>query len=65
MVGEVLPIIPLSCLRAGGGRVSAHLGESRGWRWSSSRPLSQRPDAQFDSPLPVTFWGIHVKSEYE
>ncbi|MFS7890170.1 hypothetical protein Hanom_Chr00s000007g01615621 [Helianthus anomalus] len=30
MGGEVLSIIPLSCLRAGGGRVSAHLGESRG-----------------------------------
>ncbi|KAJ0946536.1 hypothetical protein HanRHA438_Chr01g0005031 [Helianthus annuus] len=25
MGGEVLPITPLSCLRAGGGRVSAHL----------------------------------------
>ncbi|MFS7930216.1 hypothetical protein Hanom_Chr04g00341491 [Helianthus anomalus] len=30
MGGEVLPIISLSCLRAGGGRVSAHLGEPRG-----------------------------------
>ncbi|MFS7922810.1 hypothetical protein Hanom_Chr03g00253361 [Helianthus anomalus] len=29
MGGEVLPIISLSCLRAGGGRVSAHLGEPR------------------------------------
>ncbi|MFS7968869.1 hypothetical protein Hanom_Chr09g00802551 [Helianthus anomalus] len=43
MVSEVLPIIPLSCLRAGGGRVSAHLGEPRGWRWSNSRPWPQRP----------------------
>ncbi|MFS7922736.1 hypothetical protein Hanom_Chr03g00252491 [Helianthus anomalus] len=38
MRGEVLPIIPLSCLRAGGGWVSTHLGEPRGWRRSSSRP---------------------------
>ncbi|KAJ0870944.1 hypothetical protein HanRHA438_Chr11g0506481 [Helianthus annuus] len=29
MEGEVLPIIPPSCLRAGGGWVSAHLGEPR------------------------------------
>ncbi|MFS7990187.1 hypothetical protein Hanom_Chr11g01055781 [Helianthus anomalus] len=35
MRGEVLPIIPLSCLRAGGGRVSAHLGEPMGW-WRST-----------------------------
>ncbi|MFS7945502.1 hypothetical protein Hanom_Chr06g00525071 [Helianthus anomalus] len=35
---EILPIIPLSCLRAGGGRVSAHLGEPRGWQRSSNRP---------------------------
>ncbi|KAJ0835051.1 hypothetical protein HanRHA438_Chr16g0750681 [Helianthus annuus] len=41
MGGEVLPIIPLSCLRLGGGRVSAHLGEPRGWRRSSSRPWPQ------------------------
>ncbi|MFS8002584.1 hypothetical protein Hanom_Chr13g01203751 [Helianthus anomalus] len=43
MEGEVLPIIPLSCLHAGGGQVSAHLGEPRGWRRSSSRPWPQRP----------------------
>ncbi|KAJ0920476.1 hypothetical protein HanRHA438_Chr05g0241771 [Helianthus annuus] len=43
MGGEVLPIIPLSCLRAGGGRVSAHLGVPRGWRRSNSRPWPQRP----------------------
>ncbi|MFS7997896.1 hypothetical protein Hanom_Chr12g01147401 [Helianthus anomalus] len=43
MRGEVLPIIPLSCLRAGGDRVSAHLGEPRGWWRSSSRPWPQRP----------------------
>ncbi|MFS7904738.1 hypothetical protein Hanom_Chr01g00039561 [Helianthus anomalus] len=43
MGGEVLPIIPLPCLRASGGRVSAHLGEPRGWRRSSSRPWPQRP----------------------
>ncbi|MFS7938079.1 hypothetical protein Hanom_Chr05g00435261 [Helianthus anomalus] len=30
MGGEVLSIILLSCIRAGGGRVSAHLGELRG-----------------------------------
>ncbi|MFS7993084.1 hypothetical protein Hanom_Chr12g01089921 [Helianthus anomalus] len=42
MGGEVLPIILLSCLRTGGGRVSAHLGEPRGWRRSSSRPWPQR-----------------------
>ncbi|KAJ0886627.1 hypothetical protein HanRHA438_Chr09g0381641 [Helianthus annuus] len=29
MGGEVLPMISLSCLRAGGGQVSAHLGEPR------------------------------------
>ncbi|MFS7954933.1 hypothetical protein Hanom_Chr07g00636471 [Helianthus anomalus] len=43
MEGEVLPIIPLSYLRAGGGRVSLHLGEPMGWRRSSSRPWPQRP----------------------
>ncbi|MFS8004057.1 hypothetical protein Hanom_Chr13g01221191 [Helianthus anomalus] len=42
MRGEVLPIIPLSCLRAGGGRVSANLREPRSWRRSSSRPWPQR-----------------------
>ncbi|MFS7923601.1 hypothetical protein Hanom_Chr03g00262591 [Helianthus anomalus] len=41
MGGEVLPIIPLSCLWADGGRVSAHLGEPSGWRRSSSRPWPQ------------------------
>ncbi|MFS7993308.1 hypothetical protein Hanom_Chr12g01092521 [Helianthus anomalus] len=30
MGGEILPIIPLSCLRASGGRVSAHLGKAKG-----------------------------------
>ncbi|MFS7920048.1 hypothetical protein Hanom_Chr03g00219701 [Helianthus anomalus] len=43
MGGEVLPIIPLSCIRAGGGWVSPHLGEPRGWRRSSSRPWPQHP----------------------
>ncbi|MFS7918988.1 hypothetical protein Hanom_Chr03g00207621 [Helianthus anomalus] len=47
MRGEVLPIIPLSCLWAGGGRVSAHLGEPWGWRRSSSRPWPQRPVSQW------------------
>ncbi|MFS7911922.1 hypothetical protein Hanom_Chr02g00123731 [Helianthus anomalus] len=41
MEGEVLPIIPPSCLWAGGGRV-AHLEEPRGWRRSSSRPWPER-----------------------
>ncbi|KAJ0947569.1 hypothetical protein HanRHA438_Chr01g0016641 [Helianthus annuus] len=43
MGGEVLPIIPLLCLRAGGGRVFTHLGEPMGWWRSSSRPWLQRP----------------------
>ncbi|KAF5805468.1 hypothetical protein HanXRQr2_Chr05g0209701 [Helianthus annuus] len=47
MGGEVLPIISLSCLRAGGGRVSAHLGEPRGWRQSSSRSWPQRLVSQW------------------
>ncbi|MFS7920422.1 hypothetical protein Hanom_Chr03g00224701 [Helianthus anomalus] len=43
MGGEVVPIIPLSCLRAGGGRVSAHFAEPMGWRRSSSRPWPKHP----------------------
>ncbi|MFS7889357.1 hypothetical protein Hanom_Chr00s000003g01606001 [Helianthus anomalus] len=43
MGGEILPMIPLSCFWAGGGRVSAHLREPRGWRRLSSRPCPQRP----------------------
>ncbi|MFS7923152.1 hypothetical protein Hanom_Chr03g00257331 [Helianthus anomalus] len=43
IVGEVLPIIPLSCIRAGGGRVSAHLEKPRGWRRLSSLLCPQRP----------------------
>ncbi|MFS7898873.1 hypothetical protein Hanom_Chr00s032855g01770771 [Helianthus anomalus] len=43
MRDEFLPIIPLPCLRVRGGWVSAHLGEPRGWRRSSSRPWPQRP----------------------
>ncbi|KAM0047550.1 hypothetical protein Hdeb2414_s0008g00264651 [Helianthus debilis subsp. tardiflorus] len=43
MRDEVLPIILLSCLRTGGGRVSVHLGEPRDWWRSSSRPWPQRP----------------------
>ncbi|MFS8026303.1 hypothetical protein Hanom_Chr16g01485221 [Helianthus anomalus] len=38
---EVLPIISLSCLQAGGDQVSAHLGEPRDWWRSSSRPWPQ------------------------
>ncbi|MFS8024416.1 hypothetical protein Hanom_Chr16g01462981 [Helianthus anomalus] len=47
MRGEVLTIIPLSCVQAGGGRVSAHLGEPRGWQQSSSRPWPQRPTSRW------------------
>ncbi|MFS8011576.1 hypothetical protein Hanom_Chr14g01310731 [Helianthus anomalus] len=47
MRDEVLPIIPLSYLRAGGGRVSARLREPRGWRRSNSRPWTQRPMSQW------------------
>ncbi|MFS7913268.1 hypothetical protein Hanom_Chr02g00139881 [Helianthus anomalus] len=46
MGDEILPIIPLSCLRAGGGRVSTHLGEPMSWRRSSSRPWPQHPMSQ-------------------
>ncbi|MFS7920417.1 hypothetical protein Hanom_Chr03g00224641 [Helianthus anomalus] len=42
MEGEILLIIPLSCLRAGESRVFAHLGEPRGWRRSTTRPWPQR-----------------------
>ncbi|MFS7941304.1 hypothetical protein Hanom_Chr05g00474681 [Helianthus anomalus] len=42
MGDEILPISPLSWLRAGEGRVSAHLGEPKGLRRSSSRPWAQR-----------------------
>ncbi|MFS8013016.1 hypothetical protein Hanom_Chr14g01327791 [Helianthus anomalus] len=42
MGGKILPIIPLSCLWSGRGRVSTHLEEPRGWRRSSSRPWPQR-----------------------
>ncbi|MFS8001488.1 hypothetical protein Hanom_Chr13g01190941 [Helianthus anomalus] len=43
MGDEVFSIIPVSCLRAGGGRVSAHLGEPRGWRQLSSQLWPQHP----------------------
>ncbi|MFS7951366.1 hypothetical protein Hanom_Chr07g00594311 [Helianthus anomalus] len=43
MGGKVLPVIPLPCLRAGGGRVSAHLEEPWGWQRSSSRHWPRRP----------------------
>ncbi|MFS7889469.1 hypothetical protein Hanom_Chr00s000004g01607361 [Helianthus anomalus] len=49
MRGDVLPIISLSCLRTGGGRVSTHLGEPRGWRRSSSRRWPQRPVSQWST----------------
>ncbi|MFS8014358.1 hypothetical protein Hanom_Chr15g01343601 [Helianthus anomalus] len=48
MRDEVLPIIPLPCLRASGGRVSAHLGKPRDWRQSSSQPCTQRPMSRGD-----------------
>ncbi|MFS8006476.1 hypothetical protein Hanom_Chr14g01249581 [Helianthus anomalus] len=41
MRGEVLPIIPLLCVWAGGGRVSAHLREPRGRRPWPQRPVSR------------------------
>ncbi|KAJ0623630.1 hypothetical protein HanIR_Chr01g0034311 [Helianthus annuus] len=47
MRGEVLPIIPLSCLRTCGGWVSAHLGEPSGWRRLNSRPCPHRPVSQW------------------
>ncbi|MFS7921498.1 hypothetical protein Hanom_Chr03g00237461 [Helianthus anomalus] len=47
MGGEVLPIIPMSCLRAGGGWIFAHLEEPRDWRRSSNRPWPQRPVLQW------------------
>ncbi|MFS7989227.1 hypothetical protein Hanom_Chr11g01044251 [Helianthus anomalus] len=47
MGGEILPIISLACLRAGGGRVSAHLGEPRGWRRSNNRPWPHGPMSQW------------------
>ncbi|MFS8003083.1 hypothetical protein Hanom_Chr13g01209751 [Helianthus anomalus] len=47
MRDEVLLIIPLSCLWAGRGPVSAHLGESRDWWRSSSRHWPQRPVSQW------------------
>ncbi|MFS8008916.1 hypothetical protein Hanom_Chr14g01278501 [Helianthus anomalus] len=41
MEGEILPIIPLSYLRAGGCWVSTHLGEPRGWQRLSTRSWPQ------------------------
>ncbi|MFS7983591.1 hypothetical protein Hanom_Chr11g00976261 [Helianthus anomalus] len=55
MGGEVLPIIPLSCLRSGGGWVSAHLGEPRGRRRSRSRPWPQRPISWWLSHRSLSF----------
>ncbi|MFS8004518.1 hypothetical protein Hanom_Chr13g01226791 [Helianthus anomalus] len=52
MGGKVLPIIPLSCLRAGGGRVTAHLGEPRGCWWSSC--CSKKKNKQM---LNLSFYG--------
>ncbi|MFS7913270.1 hypothetical protein Hanom_Chr02g00139901 [Helianthus anomalus] len=46
MGDEILPIIPMSCLRAGGGRVSTHLEEPMSWRRSSSRFWPQHPMSQ-------------------
>ncbi|MFS7981730.1 hypothetical protein Hanom_Chr10g00954411 [Helianthus anomalus] len=59
MRGEVLPIIPLSCLRAGGGRVCAHLGEPKGWRWSSSRPWPQHPVSRWLARRSKNMCGLH------
>ncbi|MFS8025559.1 hypothetical protein Hanom_Chr16g01476501 [Helianthus anomalus] len=60
MGGEVLPIISLSCLRAGGGRVSAHLGKPRGWRRSSSRPWPQRPVSRWLARRSLSFNKPHI-----
>ncbi|MFS7938153.1 hypothetical protein Hanom_Chr05g00436081 [Helianthus anomalus] len=66
MGGEVLLIIQQSCLRAGGGRVSAHLREPRGWWRSSSRPLPQRPVSRWltnrSFPLKKTYYSSSKKS---
>ncbi|MFS8029860.1 hypothetical protein Hanom_Chr17g01527271 [Helianthus anomalus] len=64
MGGEVLPIIPLPCLRAGGGRISTHLREPRGWWRSSSRPWPQRPVSQWLAyrSLPLKQNGIGLLS---
>ncbi|MFS8012786.1 hypothetical protein Hanom_Chr14g01325021 [Helianthus anomalus] len=51
MGGEVLPIIPLSCLRAGEVRVSSRMGEPRGWRQSNRRPWPQRLVCHSDSHI--------------
>ncbi|MFS7947801.1 hypothetical protein Hanom_Chr06g00552471 [Helianthus anomalus] len=59
MGGEVLPIIPLSCLRLGEGRVSAHLVEPRGWRRPSSQPWAQRPVPRWLARLYLSFKKIY------
>ncbi|MFS7998941.1 hypothetical protein Hanom_Chr12g01159971 [Helianthus anomalus] len=41
MRGKILPVISLSCLRAGGCQVSAHLGEPWGWWRSGNQPWTQ------------------------
>ncbi|MFS8022616.1 hypothetical protein Hanom_Chr16g01441611 [Helianthus anomalus] len=45
----------LDCLRVGGVRVSAHLGEPRGWWRSSSRPWPQRPVCWWLARRPLLF----------
>ncbi|MFS7918984.1 hypothetical protein Hanom_Chr03g00207561 [Helianthus anomalus] len=62
MGGEVLPIIPLLCLWAGGGLVSSHLGEPWGWRRSSSRPWH---NARCHSgSLPLKKWAFALKMDW-
>ncbi|MFS7997467.1 hypothetical protein Hanom_Chr12g01142141 [Helianthus anomalus] len=62
MEDEVLLIIPLSCIWAGGGRLSAHLGEPRGWQRSSSRPWPQRPVSQWLTHRSLLLKKIKVQS---
>ncbi|MFS7910935.1 hypothetical protein Hanom_Chr02g00112051 [Helianthus anomalus] len=59
MGDDVLPIIPLSCLRAGRGWVSAHLGEPRDWRRPSSQPWPQHPVSRW-----LTRRYLPLKKEY-
>ncbi|MFS7992667.1 hypothetical protein Hanom_Chr12g01085021 [Helianthus anomalus] len=63
MGGEVLPVIPLSCLLAGEGRVSAHL-ESQGAGGGRVVDLATAPVSQWLTRRSLPFkknpkWYIH------
>ncbi|MFS7906164.1 hypothetical protein Hanom_Chr01g00056061 [Helianthus anomalus] len=58
---EVFPIIPLSCLQTGESRVSAHLGEPKGWRRSSSRPWPHHPVSWWLTYSSLLFKQIKIK----